>query len=88
MVLVNILVDENGENKDFLASTLVETMAPFLFVLFNSADNVAFAKEGNTAKHEIRLYNTPEDAKKSAKDYEVITARELKQMDFSKVNKS
>lgn len=55
-----------------------EILSRYVFDLLNSGENVVFAKEGNTLRYEIRLYDDEEDALRGGDDYKVVSPRELK----------
>ncbi|MDP5083349.1 MAG: hypothetical protein NWP61_03810 [Rickettsiaceae bacterium] len=57
-----------------------EALARFIFIIFNKNVHSAFAKEGNTANYELRLYPSNDSALKAGNDYKVVKARELKAM--------
>lgn len=56
-----------------------EAIARMILMLFNQQKNAAYPTEGNTMKGEIRYYEYEEDAAASNNEYEVLTAKELKQ---------
>lgn len=60
------------------ATIAAEAIARMIFILFNQRDNAVYPTEGNTLSTEIRYYRTMEDAAAKNKDYEVLTAKELK----------
>ena len=71
----NIIDDHNTEIN------VSEALARFIFIMFNQGEHTAFAKEGNTARYEIRLYNSKSNAKNpKGKHYDVVTAKELQEM--------
>ncbi len=55
-----------------------EILSRYVFDLLNSGENVVFAKEGNTLRYEIRLYDDEDDAFRGNDDYKVVSSRVLK----------
>lgn len=55
-----------------------EILSRYVFDLLNSGENVVFAKEGNTLRYEIRLYDDEDDAVRGGDDYKVVSSMELK----------
>ena len=78
------IIGSCDSNTAIIAS---ELLSRFIFSISNQSDNISFAKEGNTAPYEIRLYETIEAAAAAKKDYEVVTAKELKEMKVSNITK-
>ena len=77
------------DSQDVNTITIVcEGIARIILTLFNQEKYAAFPEEGNSLKEEIRVYNTPEDAKQVAKlkleqqKYEVRSHNEITQEDI------
>ncbi len=74
------------DSQDINTMTIVcEGIARIILTLFNQEKYAAFPEEGNSLKEEIRVYDTPEDAKQATKlkleqqKYEVISHNEITQ---------
>lgn len=78
------IIGSCDSNTAIIAS---ELLSRFIFSISNQSDNISFAKEGNTASYEIRLYKTKKAAAAAKKDYEVVTAKELKEMKVNSITK-
>ncbi|AVP87956.1 hypothetical protein phytr_10280 [Candidatus Phycorickettsia trachydisci] len=56
-----------------------ESLARFIFTLFNQKPLISFPTEGNTLAYEIRLYNSADEAQEGkTSEFEVLTPYEVK----------
>ncbi len=78
------IISSCDSNTAIIAS---EILSRFIFTISNQSQHVSFAKEGNTAPYEIRLYESPAEARRGKKDYTIVTARELKEMHIEEITK-
>lgn len=61
-----------------------EILSRYVFNLLNSGENIVFAKEGNTLRYEIRLYDNEDNALRGNAGYEVVSPRELEALIISR----